>query len=169
MWRGAVVVAGLAALAAIVAYQESRPPGPVFVGAGPRPFAVRSGGYGPPIKLPAAALTTARTFLQTAVLRKDPAASWDLVTPRLRAGFTQATWAKGNIPVTPFPAAAFATAKFQVSRSRAHDILLKVAISSSDPTIEAAYDYLEMVPNRSGWVVSYFAPVGMQPPLPTSQ
>jgi hypothetical protein len=42
-------------------------------------------------------------FLPTAVARRHVADSYDLVTPGLRAGMTRAAWAKGDIPVYPYP------------------------------------------------------------------
>ncbi len=166
--RAGLAAAAVAALIAAFAYQQSRPGAPTYVGPGAHPFAQHLGVYGHPIKLPQSALDTARKFVQTAVLRKDPAASWDLVTPALRAGTTRTEWSSGNIPVTPFPASAFRQAAFQVTRSRSKNIMLEVAISSSKSSIQAAYDYLEMVPVNGRWLVTYFGPVGYQPPVPSN-
>lgn len=168
--RTAIAVAiVVAAVAAIVAYQASRGPGPTYAGSGPHPFATSNSGYGPKIALPASALATARTFVRAAVLREDPAASYDLVTPKLRGGMSRSAWATGNIPVTPFPKSALGQVKFQVNRSRARNILLQVEISSTTNSVQAAYDYLEMVPRGHRWLISYFAPVGYSPPIPAAQ
>ena len=43
-------------------------------------------------------------FVRTAVTRKDPAASWNLVTPQLKAGVSHRAWARGDLPVYPYPA-----------------------------------------------------------------
>jgi hypothetical protein len=50
-----------------------------------------------------AALTTAANFIKTAVVRRHVDASWNLATPTLRAGYTRKDWARGEIPVVPFP------------------------------------------------------------------
>ena len=163
---GAIVIA---VVAAIVAYQASRGHAPTYSGSGPHPFAARNGQYGPPIKLPAAAIDTARTFVRAAVLRENPAASWDLVTPQMRSGFTRTAWASGNIPVTPFPKADMGRVLFKVERSRARDILLEVEISSTNVNVQAAFDNLEMIPVGSNWRVKYFAPVGYSVPIPAAQ
>ena len=44
-------------------------------------------------------------FVDTAVARRNVAASWDLAGPALRSGITRAQWAKGEIPVVPYPVA----------------------------------------------------------------
>jgi hypothetical protein len=47
---------------------------------------------------------TLDTFVATAVRRHDVGKSYDLVTSQLRGGMTRAEWAKGDIPVYPYPA-----------------------------------------------------------------
>jgi hypothetical protein len=44
-------------------------------------------------------------FIETAVARKDVASSWDLAGPALRNGITRRQWARGEIPVVPYPVA----------------------------------------------------------------
>ena len=51
-----------------------------------------------------AAYETAIRFINTAVKRKDVAASWHLVTPTMRQGYTRRAWSRGDIPVVPYPA-----------------------------------------------------------------
>src|SRR4051812_29401018 len=48
-------------------------------------------------------LSTARQFVMTAVARKHVDTSYDLVCPGLKQGFTRSRWAKGEIPVVPYP------------------------------------------------------------------
>jgi hypothetical protein len=55
-----------------------------------------------PVALHAAQLTTYR-FLSTAVLRQHVEDSYALAAPSLRKGYTRARWAKGEIPVVPYP------------------------------------------------------------------
>ena len=47
---------------------------------------------------------TIDAFVATAVRRHDVARSYDLVTSQLSGGMTRAQWAKGDIPVYPYPA-----------------------------------------------------------------
>jgi hypothetical protein len=43
-------------------------------------------------------------FVANAVTRKDPVAAWDLATRAMKTGTTRADWARGNLPVFPYPA-----------------------------------------------------------------
>ena len=43
-------------------------------------------------------------FVATAVTRKDPLAAWELSTAAMKAGSTRADWARGDLPVFPYPA-----------------------------------------------------------------
>lgn len=49
------------------------------------------------------AIRTAAAFVATAVKREKLGQSFDLVSPALRRGFTRAEWARGEIPVQPYP------------------------------------------------------------------
>src|SRR5688500_8243978 len=53
-------------------------------------------------------------FVLTAVARKDELSSWNLVHPTLRAGFTKREWARGEMPIAPFPVASVDEARFSV-------------------------------------------------------
>jgi hypothetical protein len=48
-------------------------------------------------------LDTAAHFVRTAVRREHTEESFDLVSEQLRSGFTRKQWAKGDIPVQPYP------------------------------------------------------------------
>jgi len=50
-------------------------------------------------------VTTAMSFVRTAVTGRDMAASWDLVAPEMKKGLTKADWTSGeNLPVLHYPA-----------------------------------------------------------------
>jgi len=51
-----------------------------------------------------AILQTLDRFVPAAVRRENPAAAYDLATPSMRQGTTRAQWARGRIPVYPYPA-----------------------------------------------------------------
>jgi hypothetical protein len=143
--------------------REASSPGPATA---PPPSAAKL--YGPRITLPPEAEQTARRFIQTAVLRHDTAASWALVTPKERAGTSQAEWAKGNMPVVPYPRKGFSGARFNVVRSRQRDILIQVLLSSHTLGVKPSTDFLELVPSGGRWLVTYWAPQGQNPPLPSA-
>src|SRR6266536_4299695 len=48
--------------------------------------------------------STLDAFVNSAVKRHHVMASYDLVTPSMRAGISRSTWAKGNLPVSAYPA-----------------------------------------------------------------
>jgi hypothetical protein len=48
---------------------------------------------------------TIDAFVNSAVKRQNVDASWNLVTPDLKAGVSRESWDKGNVPVYPYPAA----------------------------------------------------------------
>jgi hypothetical protein len=159
-----VLVAGL------VVFVSSRDGAKVADGSGPAvaPTGSAEQLYGPKIKLPPAARTTAQRFIQTAVLRNDVAAAWRLVTANERAGVTRAEWDMGNIPVVPFPQKGFSGAQFKIIRSRQRDVLIQVLLTSHTLGVKPTVDFLELVPSGGRWLVTYWAPQGQNPPLPSA-
>ena len=72
-----------------------------------------------------AMLGLAQQFVVTAVARKHVENSWQLVCPEMRQGYSHASWAKGDIPVVPFPAYY---AKWHLSYSYTDEVDLQVAL-----------------------------------------
>jgi len=70
-------------------------------------------------------LSTAQKFVLTAVARKHVEDSWALVCPAMREGYTKSSWAKGDIPVVPFPVSF---GKWRLSYSFKNEIDLQVAL-----------------------------------------
>jgi hypothetical protein len=177
MWDRSLVRAVLSTIAVIVLvgglvlFVESRHSD--RVASGPGGPALRSNAnpaqYGKPIKVPPQAVRTAQKFIQTAVLRKDVAASWALVIPAVRAGLTRAQWNTGDIPVVPFTRDRFGGAKFRIDRARQRSIIFEVLLTSHRLGVAPADDFLEMVPSGGRWLISYFAPRGQNPPVPAAQ
>src|SRR4051794_38114989 len=58
----------------------------------------------PPAEKRAVSAAFAR-FVQPAVRRRHVGRAWNLVTPALRAATSRADWARGSLPVYPYPAA----------------------------------------------------------------
>lgn len=78
----------------------------------------------------AAAEALVKRFVQTAVLRRNVAASWELAAPELRHGFTRAAWAKGNIPVYPFPAKFFRSLGLRLDYSHPDHLVLDAMVGA---------------------------------------
>jgi hypothetical protein len=169
--RYAFVALAVAVLAAgiVVRYDEVHHSARSYQGPSPDPYTATPADYGHRIPLPAQVDGIARRFIRSAVLRTDPGASYSLVTPEFRAGHTRASWATGDIPVQPFPRDAFGGARDHVVRSRQRSVLLLVAIGSTKPSVNGGEFFLELVPRHGRWLVSYWAPKGTQPPVPSNQ
>jgi hypothetical protein len=164
-------IAVIVLVTGLVLYVESRHSASVASGRGPAIATPQNATaqYGQPIKLPPAAVRAAQRFIQTAVLRTDTAASWALATPKERGGLTRAQWNTGDIPVVPYPRRGFSGARFTTLRSRQHDILLQVLLTSHTLGVKPSVEFLELVPRGGRWLVTYWAPRGENPPVPAAQ
>jgi hypothetical protein len=129
----------------------------------------------PKVKLGPAALHAAQLatydFLRTAVLRVHVEQSYDLAAPSLRKGFTRQRWAKGEIPVVPYPVDLH-TVRYEVDYSYASGgpdglPLLGMAVSmqpragSDQPPVVYGIE-LEAagVGTHRHWMVSQWTPRG---------
>lgn len=125
MWAGVLALVFGAALALVVSFPSPAPEGdsrenvrawlPPDEEQQVQPTAVRL----------AEPLAVASRFIRTAVARKRVGESWDLVAPSLRQGFTRAQWAKGDIPIVPYPVDS---AKWQLDYSFRDAVSFKVAL-----------------------------------------
>ena len=121
-----------------------------------------------------AAYKVARTFMETAVQRKNLSAAYPLVGPDLKGGLTLKQWDKGNIPVVQYPAGNLKTAGFQVINSYKTQMLLIVDLVAKRGTdvrphlpfwiglIRAHND------PKGRWLVNYWLPY-WSPPLPSNK
>jgi hypothetical protein len=101
-------------------------------------------------------------FVSTAVRRDHVDASWTLVDPSLKDGFTRTTWAKGNIPVVPFPAAGLAG--WKIDWSYADDVGLDVALlPQKGSKLHAKTFLVELKRHGPGghWLVASWVPKGV--------
>lgn len=129
----------------------------------------------PTVKLGPEALHAAELatydFLRTAVLRQHVGDSYELAAPSLRKGYTRARWAKGEIPVVPYPV-DLRTVRYQVNYSYATGgpdglPLLGMAVSmqpkpgSDQPAVVYGIE-LEVagVGTHRHWMVSQWTPRG---------
>jgi hypothetical protein len=100
----AIVAAAAGAVASLVVWMRDTG---TSVETPVRPGAVQVYRQPKQIRVSARALQAARlttyAFLRTAVLRDHVDESWALIAPALRKGYTRTGWAKGDIPVVPYP------------------------------------------------------------------
>ena len=121
-----------------------------------------------------AAVRVARAFLVDAVLRVDPAAAWNLVTPSLRAGTGRADWRSGNIPVVPYEKEALLTAKWKLAYSYADRVGFEVGLIPKPGTAAQRAEFTPRLNEiarepraRGHWLVSSWSPAPtLDPPLP---
>lgn len=110
-----------------------------------------------------AARSVARTFLETAVARKNLDVAYRIVGPWLKDGWSRAEWLSGTNPVTPFPARNFKTAPFRVLSSTKDDLLLEVGplvpkTMKKGSALRPTTFKLEVARMHGRWLVNYFMP-----------
>jgi hypothetical protein len=162
IWLSAVgLIAGAIALA-VVLLPSSKPKHEVFTKAAPQvyksPHAVpldRSGR--------AAVVFAASNFIKTAVRRVNVDASWDLTDPSLRQGFTRKEWAKGAIPVVPYPAEGIRQLSIDWSYRNdvALDIVLAATPKSGLPPKSFMIELKRSAAAGRRWRVASWAPQGV--------
>ena len=103
-------------------------------------------------------------FVATAVTRDDPLAAWDLSTRGMKAGTTRAQWAKGELPVLPYPATPSQAASWTLTSSTENDVVVDLVLqpprrSKRGPIeFEAELKAVGTGSNRR-WLVHQFIPV----------
>ena len=137
-----------------------------------RPAAQQQRPTGNAATLDAAAREVAGKFILTAVARTDLAASYELVHPDLRQGFTLAQWKTGEIPIVPYEVDSIEQARFRVEEAYPNQLLLEVAlIPKEGSTKRAAVFQLGLKDTAKGasrhWLVDYWMP-RWSPPIPAA-
>lgn len=111
----------------------------------------------------------ARTFIQTAVARKNLDASYDLVHADLKGRLTRKQWDTGNIPVIDFPARNADTAAFTTEYSYNDQALFDVDLLAKPGTQvrpELRF-FLGLKKEHGKWLVNYWEP-HWRPPIPAA-
>jgi hypothetical protein len=154
---GLAVVAGAAAVVSILfwntghTYETSvRPNEPAIVPTVGRPARLSE-------KDRKQALDTAAQFVRTAVRREHTVDSFDLVSVQFRQGLSRREWAKGNIPVQPYPVDA---ARWKLDYTYENEIGLSVyVIPERGETLAPMVFLLSMTRAASGkWLVDSWVP-----------
>lgn len=114
-----------------------------------------------------------KKFIGTAVARKHLAASWAVIAPSLRAGYTQKTWAKGDeLPVVPYPGVDTKHVQYYLDYASTKEILIEVGLAGKPGVSTRPVTFqLGLVPAGTGsghhWLVDYWMP-RWTPPVPTN-
>lgn len=104
-------------------------------------------------------------FVNHAVKRSNPAAAFDVVAPEMRPAMTRKDWARGDLPVYPFPARG-TTHPWNILYVTREEVGLELQLmpragSKEGPII--FHIYLRPVGKR--WLVDSFMPVATLAPL----
>jgi len=114
----------------------------------------------PPAK---AAFKVAREFIETAVLRKNLGAAYEIVGRELKGTMTKRQWEKGDIPVIGYPAENAKTTAFNVDWSYTNQLMLDVdLVAKPGSHVRPHLDFwlgLKRVGGKHGrWLVNYWVP-----------
>jgi hypothetical protein len=119
------------------------------------------------VKLPPAAMKTARDFIRTAVARQNLRAAYALSGPQIRQGQTLKEWMTGNIAVIPYPVAAIDYAPMKIDFSYPREAQIEVALlPKKSAHVRSALFILDLIKDKNGkWLVNAWVP-RMSPPVP---
>ncbi len=108
-------------------------------------------------------LETSMLFVRTAVARRDLDRAYALAGPELRQGMSRSEWAKGNIPVVPFPAVG--VAQWNVAYSYENDVAFQISLIAergASPVVGKTFTIELVRPSRSApWHVASWVPTGI--------
>lgn len=116
----------------------------------------------------------ATAFILNAVARRDIAATYDITHVDMRGTMSRAEWAKGNIPVVPYPVEQVADDRWTVAYSLKDEALLEIRLFPAPGTkgINPLSFFIGLVKVGEGadarWLVNYWAPK-YKVPVPLAQ
>lgn len=158
---GIVFLAGVVAIITVYATRGSSTPTAVNQPSGSQVST-------PPknVKPSSEALGVARRFLETAVVRKNLAESYNLVGPDLKGGITLKQWKTGNNTVVPYPANNAKTTALIVKASHPTSLLLQPVALVPKPGsgFKPQSFSIELNKLNGHWVVNSFTPL-YEPPV----
>ena len=119
-------------------------------------------------------IALARKFIQTAVMRQNLSAAYDMVNADLKGRMTRKQWTTGDIPVIYYEAENVKTAAFQVDYSYETSALLEVDLVAKPHTETRPHLLFFIGLKRAGgkkdgrWLVDYWQP-HWRPPVPSGR
>jgi hypothetical protein len=115
-----------------------------------------------------------KTFIGTAVARKNLGNSWAVVSPTLKRGYTPKSWANGaDLPVVPYPGVDTKRIQYFLDYASTKEILIEVGLAGKPGVSTRPVPFqLGLVRGQNGsahpWVVDYWMP-RWTPPVPAGQ
>jgi hypothetical protein len=118
------------------------------------------------------AANVAIRFIDTAVARKNLAASYKLTAPVLRQGMSLQQWKTGNIPVQYYPiwAKGAGYSPYEIHWSYRNDVMLKIRLvpkKGSGVKEQEFWIGMKRANSKAQWQVWYFMPYWYPPRLNT--
>lgn len=107
-------------------------------------------------------VAVAQRFVEAAVARNHPERAYEITGPYLRAGLTKVEWARGEIPVVPYPVDS---ARWKVEYSNAEAVgLLVLVFPTAGAKLKPTVFAMKMVPAKpvggNHWLVNGWVPKG---------
>ena len=108
-----------------------------------------------------------QTFIATIVARKNIDASWPVISPGLRQGYTRAQWRTAHdLPVVPYPGVDTKRINYFLDYASNKQILIEVGLSGKPGVSTRPTTFqLGLVPQHGKWLVDYWMP-RWTPPIP---
>ena len=122
----------------------------------------------PTVKLTPGATRVARRFIESAVARKNLAASYPLVTNEIKQGQSLKSWKTGNIAVVPYPVVDVKYAPMKIDFSYPNEAQIEVALLPKAGTkIHGQLFIMDLVKRNGKWLVNSWVPSSSPPVPPT--
>jgi len=101
---------------------------------------------------------TVDTFVNSAVKRQDEEASWNVVTPSFRYGVSRFAWAKGNLPVYPYPARGTTFHSWTVDSASPTVVDFELMVASRLSKTDSIQFQGEVKKIHGRWLINSFNP-----------
>ena len=101
---------------------------------------------------------TLDAFVNSAVKRENVDASWNLVTPELRAGTSRAAWDEGNLPVYPYPAVGTTFHDWTADHASPNEVEFELMLGSARSRSDSIQYTGTMKRIDGRWLVDSFNP-----------
>jgi hypothetical protein len=179
-WVAALVLAAGVIVFALRAFGNDNPsvaPAPGYHPNLPKPAAHLKNAQGVTVRsytqLDPQVKSAIRTFIATAVARKDVEKSWAVVAPSMKAGYTYRQWKSAKeLPIIPYPVANVDKLSHHLEYATTKEIVVEVGLWARAKLKQRAQPFwIGLVPVGKGaqkrWLVDYWMP-RWSPPVPAA-
>ena len=116
-------------------------------------------------QLDPAVRSTIRTFLTTAVARKNLGASWAVIAPSMKSGYTYKSWRSATaLPIIPYQFSSIKDVTFSLKEAASKEILVDLGLTAPPALkIRPTRFRVGLIPVGKGahtqWLVNYWMPL----------